>query len=107
LLYVNARDEKCDENFVWCDKQEVIRAVGGEYPWELFEPNDYIGNENCVVMRTDGFSVSIADWICNSKKKFICEVNILSNNIGRFKIQFLFILERRDLRCKEVRLFPL
>jgi hypothetical protein len=74
MFYLNARDEKCDENFVWCDGKK--EALGADLPWlSLTEPDDFNGNENCVLFTigTDG-GISIADVPCFVKALFICEV---------------------------------
>ena len=47
-IFVNAKDENCDDNFVWCEKQEQKRFVGPEYPWHDLEPDDLAGAETCI-----------------------------------------------------------
>jgi len=77
IFYVNARDEGCDERFVWCEK-EPRRLVGAEYPWLETQPDDFNGNENCVafVIVRHGLGLGfLVDMPCFVKNYFICEVN--------------------------------
>jgi len=74
LIYVNARDESCDDNYVWCEKKVPKRAVGAEYPWSIYDPDDFMGNENCVAFFINGRRGSLGDVPCHLKLYSICEV---------------------------------
>jgi len=73
-IYVNAKDEKCDDNFVWCEKQEQKRYVGPEYPWHDLEPDDLSGAEICIVMIKSNGAFFLSDTVCSLRNYFVCEV---------------------------------
>lgn len=75
ILYLNAKDEKCDDNFVWCDQQEQKRFVGPEFPWRDLDPDDLTGNEVCVSMWiSPNGSFVLIDVLCTFRFYYICEV---------------------------------
>lgn len=87
LIYVNGRDEHCDEKFVWCgDKNYPNNTVGPEFPWSESEPNDFGGNENCVALNTNGVDGTLIDVQCYTKAYFVCQASacMLSYEIKRF-----------------------
>jgi hypothetical protein len=73
-IYLNAKDEKCDDNFVWCEKQEQKRFVGPEYPWHDLEPDDLTGAEMCILMIKTNSTFFLTDLSCAARNRFICEV---------------------------------
>jgi len=73
-IYLNAKDEKCDDNFVWCEKQEQKRFVGPEYPWHDLEPDDLTGAEICILMIKTNSTFFLTDLSCLARNRFICEV---------------------------------
>jgi hypothetical protein len=73
-IYVNAKDEKCDDNFVWCEKHEQKRFVGPEYPWHDLEPDDLAGAETCISMVKTNGAFFLSDTVCSLRNYFVCEV---------------------------------
>jgi hypothetical protein len=73
LFLLNARDENCDQTFVWCDNKSI---VGPEYPWGEIDPNNFLGNEMCINfwLFPKRKKPVITDEVCAAKKHFICEV---------------------------------
>ncbi|XP_065348888.1 uncharacterized protein LOC135945256 [Cloeon dipterum] len=100
-VFVNARDEKCDENFVWCDKQK--RAFGAEYGWIEDEPTDIFGNEVCVkFVILDGRPAGFSDERCNVKQYFICESQEPTDLVNTYqKVQKDPPVFQLKIECKE------
>ncbi|XP_059487175.1 uncharacterized protein LOC132203413 isoform X2 [Neocloeon triangulifer] len=84
-IHLNARDEKCDENFVWCTKEK--RSVGAEYTWFKNEPDDFTGNEVCISLSADVDigSRGLRDGNCGSRLFFVCKGNETTNVANSYR----------------------
>ena len=58
-----------DKGFYWVDKTPVDYTN-----WAPGEPNDSVGNENCVEFYTNGgLARQWNDGYCNNNKRFVCK----------------------------------
>jgi Lectin C-type domain len=90
MIFVNGRDENCDEKFNWCgDKNASSSTVGSEFPWGESEPNDWGGNENCIALLTNGESGTLVDLLCYAKAHFICQARCNLEHI-EINLNFFF-----------------
>jgi hypothetical protein len=73
---MNARDEESKDKFVWCDpgSDPKTRTVSSLYPWHDDAPNNFLGNENLVVLVVGENKMYIDDMYTYINSYFICEV---------------------------------
>ncbi|CAB3374286.1 Hypothetical predicted protein [Cloeon dipterum] len=102
-VFVNAKDEKCDENYVWCDKQR--RVLGPEYAWIEDEPVDIFGNEVCIKFSIlNGRPAGFSDIQCTAKQYFICESQEPTNIVNTYlKVQKDPPVFELKIECRENR----
>ncbi|XP_059487037.1 uncharacterized protein LOC132203340 [Neocloeon triangulifer] len=104
IWYVNARDEACDESYVWCDKQR--RPIGTDYVWANNDPDDYISNEACLVFSFLKEGNGLRDAACYFKYLFICEsdeITTTQNVYNSLQIRTLRFEHRQECREKNSR----
>ncbi|XP_059487296.1 uncharacterized protein LOC132203499 [Neocloeon triangulifer] len=71
LWHVNAKDEACDESYIWCDKQR--RPIGADYMWLDSDPDDFLASETCIALGVSNEKTGFRDIPCYIKILFICE----------------------------------
>ena len=62
------------------DFQWVSGAEKNYLNWDSSEPNNYSGNEKCVVSQNEEWSSAWNDSNCDNELSFICETTSFSGN---------------------------